>query len=175
MESTYRALAPEEAARIREIDALDYIARAWRRVDGAYRWIDLCYEDPDYPEGYEAHLARVQATLAEGGLVLGAFAGDRLMGFVALRRRLFGSREQYALLDQLFIHRPLRGQGMGRALMERAAEAAHSWGAEKLYLCAGSAEGTLAFYRRIGCVEAEEIEEALREADPNDLQLEWKI
>ncbi|MNH46337.1 hypothetical protein D3C74_200580 [compost metagenome] len=47
------------------------------------------------------------------------------------------------------------------------------WNADKIYICAGSAEETVAFYFAIGCIEAVEINEIYYENDPRDLQLEY--
>lgn len=49
------------------------------------------------------------------------------------------------------------------------------YGAEKLFLCAGSAENTIAFYHKLGCVVAAEKNEKLYEEDPRDIQLEYSL
>ena len=46
---------------------------------------------------------------------------------------------------------------------------------EKIYICAGSAEDTISFYKSIGCIEAVEINEALYLEDTRDIQLEYKL
>ena len=56
-----------------------------------------------------------------------------------------------------------------------SANVAKSWQADKIHLCAGSAEETIAFYHAMGCSEALEINQALFEADQRDLQLEYVI
>lgn len=48
----YRPLTLDECERIGEIDASQYIGRAWREVDGVRRLIDIDYLDPDFPEGF---------------------------------------------------------------------------------------------------------------------------
>ena len=40
-EITYRPLRLDEAARIREIDASQFIGRAWRDVDGAKQLVEI--------------------------------------------------------------------------------------------------------------------------------------
>lgn len=55
------------------------------------------------------------------------------------------------------------------------AEGAKEKGAQKLYLCAGYAENTIAFNNKMGCVQAKEINQELYEEDPNDLKLEYPI
>lgn len=51
----------------------------------------------------------------------------------------------------------------------------YKWNADKIYICAGSAEETIAFYHAIGCKEAEEINKELYESDTRDFQLEFSL
>lgn len=57
----------------------------------------------------------------------------------------------------------------------KIAEVAREWKADKIYICAGSAEETIAFYFAIGCKEAVEINKELYENDPRDFQLEFPL
>ncbi len=172
----YRKLIIEDCKKINEMNPSQYIARAWREVDGKRQLIDINYQDTDWPEGYEQHYNRLAKTISSGGSAIGAFdENNMLLGFATVNPQLFGSRNQYALLDQLFITLECRNQGIGKQLFMRSAKAAAEWNAKKLYICAGSAEETIAFYFALGCKEAEEINQELYEADPRDYQLEWKI
>lgn len=47
--------------------------------------------------------------------------------------------------------------------------------AEKIYICEGSSEDTIAFYFKLGCIEATEVNEKLYEMDRNDYQLEYRL
>lgn len=172
---TYRDLELDECERIREIDASQYIARAWRAVDGKRQLVEIHYLDTDFPNGYEQHLRGLKNTMREGGIALGAFCENRLVGFCSVERDFLGVRYKHLLLDQLFVSRELRGSGIGRALFFKAAQAAEMKGAEKLYICAGSAEETIAFYHALGCKEALEVNQELVEEDPRDLQLEFDL
>lgn len=172
----YRSLAPSESGRIREIDASQYIRRAYREVDGTRQLVLINYQDPDFPEGFENHLERLQKTIDDGGFAYGVFhEEDALVGFITVNPEVFGSTSKYVLLDQLFISLPHREKGIGTKLLEYAKEAASFWGAEKLYICAGSAEETIAFYFAQGAVEALEINPLLYENDPRDFQLELSL
>lgn len=54
-------------------------------------------------------------------------------------------------------------------------DTAREWKADKIYICAGSAEETIAFYFAIGCQDAEEINTELYESDTRDIQLEFSL
>lgn len=172
---TYRDLEIKECERIREVDASQYIERAWREMDGQRQLVEIRYLDRDFPNGYAQHLQRLTNTLQEGGVAMGAFHENRLVGFCSVERAFWGARHKHLLLDQLFVSRELRGSGIGGALFLKAAQAAKRRGAEKLYICAGSAEETIAFYHAMGCVEASEVNQELYQEDPRDLQLEFDL
>lgn len=173
---TYRPLQREECHRIREIDASQFIHRAYREVEGRRTLVDIGYQDPSRPQGYEAHLAALDQTLSGSGAALGAFSEEgRLLGFVSLNRSFFGKTCNHVLLDQLFITASHRRKGLGKALFRKAADIARSWEADKLYICAGSAEETVNFYFALGCREAQEIHPLFYEEDPRDFQLEYDL
>lgn len=173
---TFRTLEKNECERILEINASQYIGRAWREVNGKRQLVEINYQDPEWPNGYEEHLNGLKNTIARGGSAIGAFdTNQRLVGFGTLNREVFGEKYRHVLLDQLFISLEKRGCGIGKALFMRLVESAKEWNAEKIYICAGSAEETIAFYKRIGCVDAEEVQREYFESDPRDWQLEFDL
>lgn len=173
MEITYRTLEPDECNRIREIDASQYIGRAWRNIDGCKQLVEINYQDVDFPNGFENHLANLKDTICSGGIVLGAFFKERLVGFCSVNNDFWGDKFKYVLLDQLFISKEMRNNGIGKKLFLMASEKAKNKGAEKFYICAGSSEETIAFYFALGCEEAKEINQNLYQLDTRDYQLEF--
>jgi GNAT superfamily N-acetyltransferase len=175
MNLQYRPIPLDQCAKIRDIDASQTIQRAWREVDGNRVLIDINYHDPDFPNGYENHLAALENTIKSGGFAIGAFDQDKLVGFSTVNPDYFGHNIKYLLLDQIFISNHCRNKGIGKKLFSLSAKYALSRGADKLYICAGSAEETIAFYTALGCKEAVERDEALYQADPRDYQLEFDL
>lgn len=173
MEIIYRALELNEYSRIREINASQYIKRAWRNVDGCRQLVDINYEETDFPNGFDNHLASLVNTFHSGGVVLGAFYRERLVGFCSVNGNFFGEKYNYVLLDQLFISNEMRGKGIGKKLFFMSAKIMKEKGADKFYICAGSSEETIAFYFALGCEEAEEINQTLYQLDTRDFQLEF--
>jgi GNAT superfamily N-acetyltransferase len=172
----YRRLALEECERIKEMNASQYIGKAWREVDGKRQLVEINYHDKDWPNGYEHHLTHLKRTIINEGSAIGAFDNnDKLLGFATVDKEFFGDSSNYVLLDQLFITLEHRNKGIGKKLFMLSAHGAKGWGADKLYICAGSAEETVAFYFAIGCKEAEEIKKELYESDPRDFQLEFSL
>ena len=66
----------------------------------------------------------------------------------------------------------MRVKGIGAALFPSARDWARAHGGRKLYISAHSAVESQAFYRKMGCVEAQEYNRKHGEAEPFDCQLE---
>ena len=98
----------------------------------------------------------LQNTVCTGGAVFGAFADGVLKGFVSVESAPLGRNGDYRDLSSLHVSQELRGQGIGRRLFALAREFAREQGALKLYISAHSAVETQAFYRAMGCTEAQE-------------------
>jgi len=170
----YRVLRREECERIKEMNPSQYIGKAWREVSAKLQLVEIDYKDTDWPNGYKYHYDHLKKTIIKGGFAIGAFSSeDQLIGFATVDHHFFGEKFRYVLLDQLFITLDHRGKGIGKTLFEKCAEAAKKWKADKIYICAGSAEETIAFYHTIGCKEAVEVNKELYDLDPKDLQLEY--
>lgn len=124
---------------------------------------------------YDFLISCLKNTVSSGGFVYAAFSGRSLKGFVSVEAGLFGSRHQYLDLTSLHVSKDLRGSGIGTALFCAAKEWARKHGAEKLYISAHSAVETQAFYQRMGCVDAKELQKKHTDAEPFDRQLECRV
>lgn len=171
----FRKMEPYEAEKIAQIDAENYIENVWRRNEqGEYYLKRINWTEKELPNGYAWHFRRFREALADGGSAFGCFREETLLGYATVWGHVFGQQE-YVLLDQLFVSRKLRSQGIGRKLFALCAEQARQLGARKLYLCAGSMERTMAFYKRLGCIPALEPDPRLVAEDLNDIQLEYDL
>ncbi len=165
----------EDATTIKDIDASQYIKRAWRLIEGKRRLVELNVQSNGYPEGFDAHYESLKQTIQNDGYAVGAYDKDHLIGFATVNRNVFGLTAKYVLLDQLFISLPYRNRGIGKVLFSCCVDQAKAWKADKIYICAGSAEDTVAFYEKLGCIEATEINQNLYEKDPRDIQMEFPL
>lgn len=112
--------------------------------------------------------------IEQGGMILGAFDEYKLIGFAKIDGKLFGSLNQYINLSLLLISNEYRHQGLGRRLFMTVCERAISLNAKKLYISAHSAKDAIAFYKKMGCKDAQEIIQELIDK-PCDLQLEYQL
>lgn len=98
----------------------------------------------DHPEAFATSVQEeLQRTLAETvlkvtpgpeQLTLGALDGERLMGIATLVRPPRAKMRHRATLAAMYVAPEARGQKVGRALLERAVEAAREWGVTDLSL-----------------------------------------
>lgn len=172
----FRKLEMKDCERIRDINPSQFIGRAWREIDGKRILVDINFQDTDWPNGYEYHYKNLKNTLLNSGVALGAFDdNNKLLGFLSVNRKFFGAKYNYVLLDQLFITLEYRNNGLGKKLFMLCVNEAKEWNADKIYICAGSSEETIGFYKKIGCIETEELQLNLHELDPRDLHLEFDL
>lgn len=170
----YRKLKLNQCDLINQINPTQYIKNAWRKVDRELKLVEIDYLSNDWANGYDEHYNSLKNTIINGGYAFGVFnENNKLLGFATINREVFGNKYKHVLLDQMFISLEYRNKGIGKKLFTLCADAAKSWNVDKIYICAGSAEETIAFYFAIGCKYAEEINKELYEDDPRDLQLEY--
>jgi predicted N-acetyltransferase YhbS len=158
-----------------QFDRHQEVRRCWRRADGQWFLRSVNYIEQWNDEHYAKLVGFLRNTVTAGGGVFAALDRATLVGFGSVDNDLFGSHKQYVLLSYLHVSNGHRGKGTGRALFLRGCEMAKGLGAKKLYISAHSSEESQAFYRAMGCVEAEEYNAALAEEEPFDCQMEYVL
>ena len=78
-------------------------------------------------------------------------------------------------LAAIHVSADMRGHGIGTELFAAAKQWAKSHGAGKLYISSHSAVESQAFYKKMGCTEAELYNLKHVEEEPFDCQLELKL
>lgn len=109
-----------------------------------------------------------------GGSAAAAIADGKLIGFASVDGTLNGETAKYANLTMLFVDDEMKRKGIGTALFREACICAKNLGAEKLFISAIPSVETVAFYGKMGCVDAEEIVPAYIDTE-NDRYLEYAL
>lgn len=149
------------------------VTRCWRKVNGEWIIIDTPFVENWGKEEFDELVRDLKYTIKTGGVVYGAFdEGERLVGFVSVENELFGSKKQYIELSSMHVTEDMRGRGIGKSLFFAAVRWAKERGAEKLYISGHSSVESQAFYKAVGCREAEEYSAYHVEKEPFDCQLE---
>ncbi len=148
------------------------VTKCWRKADGKWVVIDNVFTEEWTREDYQYLVQCLKNTVATGGVVYGVFQDGKLKGFASVESSFFGTSKQYLELSSIHVSEDCRGTGMGRNLMRAVCRWAKEKGAKKLYISAHSSVESQAFYKAMGCREAEEYSKPHVEKEPCDCQLE---
>ncbi len=148
------------------------VTDCWRREEGEWVVRSDPFIDDWTEEDYQKLEECLKRTLDRGGFVYGAFQNGILKGFASVEAGLFGGEQGYLDLSCIHVSEDMRGRGIGRALFVAAGGWARDQGGRKLYISAHSAVESQAFYKAMGCVEAEVYHQGHVEEEPYDCQLE---
>ncbi len=152
------------------------VTDCWRREKGTWVIRSVPRSIGDWTAEQRAFICHcLTQTLDRGGAVYGAFADGKLRGITAVEAAPMGSRGQYREVPFLQVSRESRGQGIGRQLFSLAKSWAKADGGEKLYISSNPCVETQAFYKAMGCVEAEEANREYAEKAPLDCQIECNV
>lgn len=151
------------------------VTKCWRKENGEWIIKDAPFIDDWNEKDYNILISCLKNTLLSGGFVYAAFCDNILKGFVSVEPEFFGGENRYLDLSSIHVSQDLRGQGVGSVLFAAAKKWAGEKGARKLYISAHSAVESQAFYKKMGCVEAQIYHQRHVEAEPYDCQLECRL
>jgi GNAT superfamily N-acetyltransferase len=170
----YRRLAPGELARVEEIDRTEridagYVQRGDRLEEIAVDWS----APPWLREGDGEHSIAHQVAFCErhvraGGIPLGAFDGDRLVGIGLVTPHV---RPGIAQLAFLHVSDGCRGRGVGTRLAEELEDLARAAGDAVMVVSATPSRNTVRFYVGLGYEPTAEPLPELLELEPEDVHL----
>ena len=173
----YRSLRADELDRGLFSDFIrrQVVTKCWRKEKGEWKIKEVPFIDDWSEENYATLVSCLKNTILTGGFVYGAFSDNALKGFVSVEPTLFGGEQKYLDLSSIHVSEDMRGQGIGKVLFLAAKEWAKENGARKLYISAHSSVESQAFYKAMGCVEAEVYNRKHVEEEPCDCQLECSL
>ena len=168
-------MAADELGRIAEIDRSERITQQYRQRDGALELIEVDIDAPRWGEPGEhkvEHRIESWRPLLDDGVLIGAFDGDRLVGFAIY---LPSIEEGLAQLAVLHVTRTHRRFGVGRQLSDDVLRRAREDGAERLYVSATPTRSTVDFYMAQGFEPLEIPNERLYALEPDDIHMELRL
>jgi len=151
------------------------VNKCWRKENGEWALKEIAFNEQWGTDEYQYLVKCLQNTLKTGGIVFGVFQNNVLIGFASIENQFFGSGKEYLQLSSIHISYECRGMGIGKKLFSLMCQKAKEKGAKKLYISAHSSQESQAFYKAMGCVEAEEYSIKHVEKEPCDCQLECKV
>jgi ribosomal protein S18 acetylase RimI-like enzyme len=170
---TIRRMKCSELARIAEIDRSEHVTEYYVYRDGALERRDVDWHVARWSDDeLDANLRAWRPLFDSGGIMLGVFSGEALVGFAIYRPRLTEDTAQYAVL---YVSRHQRRQGLGSALTEEVKGLARADGAKTLYVSATPSVATVEFYRRHGFEVTREPNQALLDLEPEDIHMTMEL
>ena len=172
--TTYKELSLDDL----HPQALDHFNRfqettkAWAIRQGELTLEDNSFIDDWDIEKKKAVIKSLKHCLAIGGIVLGAYQNNNLIGFANVEGTLFGSANQYLELSYIHVSNSIRKTGIGRKLFMLCCKKAKLKDAKKLYISTHPTQESQAFYKAMGCVLTQEINPEIFRREPLDIQLE---
>ena len=167
-----RRLKKSEIHKIAEIDRSEHVTLGYAYKDGKLEPEKVNWRVPRWPRegswGVEARIERLTRILEEGGVMLGAFDGDLLVGIAGLRYNL---TETMAQLTTMFVSKDYRRQGIAARLAAEIFQLAREGGAKELYVSATPSESAVGFYQSHGFRLAEKVNKELYALEPEDIHM----
>ena len=171
-----RLLQREEIPLIWQIDRREIVENIYYLHDGELVLKPDYFDIRGWPPGEaELYTPILLDCYDRGGTFWGAFENDTLVGAAILESKFIGPQQDTLQLKFLHVGRDHRKQGIASTLFNLAADKAKALGAKKLYISATPSENTINYYRRLGCVLAEEVDPKLFALEPEDIHLEYEI
>lgn len=171
---TFRFMKRDELSRVAEIDRRERIETLYQQqgallIEQHGRW-DAPGWDPDGTGEHSvaAKVREVEGYVDAGGVVVGAFADDRLIGVGVVVPHL---RPRIAQLAFLHVSAPFRRTGVGRRLSEELDRVARERGATQMVVSATPSRNTVRFYLDRGFDPAAQPLAELVQIEPEDIHM----
>ena len=150
-------------------DRFQEVQNVWRMDNGRLVLVFKPFTETWSPERRREKAGEI---LSGRMITFCAFDGDTVIGEIMLLPEL---NENRLIIDSFHVSRAYRRRGIGRRLVETAADHARGRGASALYASCCSAEETIAFYKAMGFRPSEHPILFFVEDEPFDIQMECRL
>jgi predicted N-acetyltransferase YhbS len=175
MDLVPRRLRREEIDLLWTIDRGEIVERIYDLRDGVLELRPDFFDIGGWPPGEpEMYTPLLEASFDRGGVFLGVFDGQRLIGAAVVDTRRLGPAGDLVQLSFLHVGREQRRLGLGSRLFDAAHEVAAELGAVGLYVSATPSENTVDFYQGRGCRVTLEPDPELFALEPEDIHFECR-
>lgn len=173
---SYRTLTIDFSDRLSEIDRSEFIDKVYEMKEGELQQKDAKEE---YPGWSNAELKEIQAQyryeLTHGGLAIGAFFKNILVGFGVLGHRFMGDDFDQLPVDLMYVSRSFRRKGIGSEILKMLGAEAKSRGAGYLYISSTETNSAVSFYHKNGSVVTRVVDALLFDKEPKDIHMVKKL
>lgn len=168
----YHPLTPEMAAKLAEIDRSESIDKMYTWSDGKLSATEAHFECSSWDAVALKELQeRFRLELKNGGMGVGAFKEEILVGFGVLAHTFIGLHQDQLQIDLLYVSRNFRRQGIGKTILNMLSEEAKKRGAKALYISSTETRSAVSFYMGNGAAVTDEVDKLLFEKEPTDIHM----
>ncbi|MEJ8303910.1 GNAT family N-acetyltransferase [Saccharibacillus sacchari] len=168
----FRKMNLDDAEHLAHIDRSERIEQTCRVENGQEIWTEAGHECPTWDvRQLEELQLRFRSELEQGGAAVGAYDGDRLVGFGLLAHRLLGPQRDTLPIDLMYVSRSYRRRGIGTRLMQLLSREALLRGAKALYISSTESNSAVRFYRSLGSENAAEPDADMLAKEPLDIHM----
>ncbi|QVK20531.1 GNAT family N-acetyltransferase [Mycoplasmatota bacterium] len=169
----YKVLNKEEISKVKEIDRSDVAPGIYKVLDGNLIIENNQFIHPGFnEENFERVVRELTTDVEMGGVFIGAFSKDRLVGISGFQSELIGNEKNMLNFGPLWIDKYHRRMGIAKKLVNLSIEKAKDFGVNKFYISATPSSNTISFYLSQGCRLIETPDERLFKKEPDDIHLE---
>ncbi|QNK61595.1 GNAT family N-acetyltransferase [Pedobacter sp. PAMC26386] len=173
---TYLLMTIAMSNRLSEIDRSEFITTLYQVNQEKVEQTDANYEYSGWNTSEVQEIERQYIfELTNGGMAIGAFHENRLVGFGVLGHRLMGENLDQLHVDLMYVSRDFRRQGIGSVILEMISKEAKIRGAVYLYISSTETESAVSFYRKNGGAITNAVDEILFNKEPEDIHMIKKL
>ncbi|TVX96294.1 GNAT family N-acetyltransferase [Cohnella terricola] len=173
---TIKTMTQDQASKLKEIDRSEHIDLIYEMHKGRVVETFKNHECSNWSEDLLKEIQeRYLFELSNGGIAIGAFDGESLVGFGVLAHKFRGRNKDQLQIDLMYVTRNYRRLGIGTQIMNELSNEARKRGAEYLYISSTETKSAVSFYKQNGSQIAEEIDEELFTKEPKDIHMIRKL
>ncbi|WP_454190966.1 GNAT family N-acetyltransferase [Paenibacillus sp. Marseille-Q7038] len=169
---TYQRLKAEQVQKLKEIDRSEHIDLIYEMDRNHLIEISANHECPNWDKVLLQEIEqRYLFELHNGGAAIGAFDGDRLIGFGVLAHTFRGKNLDQLQVDLMYVSRKYRRQGVGTRILQDLADEARARGAKTLYISSTETRSAVSFYKSNGSILTDKLDQELFDKEPKDIHM----
>lgn len=172
----YKKMVIEEVNKLADIDRSEHIDSVYEMVEGRLVETLSNHECDSWSiDTLEEIKDRFIYELQHGGLAVGAFHDEKLVGFGVLAHKFRGVNNDILQVDLMYVSRLYRRRGIASRILQDLTMEARQRGAKELYISSTETQSAVSFYKHAGSKLADEIDDELFNKEPLDIHMKIKL
>ncbi|MCI3923139.1 GNAT family N-acetyltransferase [Paenibacillus sp. TRM 82003] len=169
----YKEMDIKEVHKLCEIDRSEYIDLIYKMEEG--QLVEVNNSGHECPSWTDEMLTEIESRyvheLEHGGLAIGAYDQERLVGFGVLAHKFRGQSNDQLQVDLMYVSRTYRRQGIGTRILEKLSNEARRRGAKFIYISSTETKSAVSFYTSNGSLITDQVDDELFEKEPLDIHM----